>query len=705
VTQPGARGQGAGRDPSGLLRLALAHHQGGRGVQARALYQDVLAMQPGNPDALHLLGLIEIGDGQTEAGIARIRAALAASPGMAAGWSNLGTALRRAGKPEEALECFGRALALTPGDADALAGMGHALRDLGRTRQAVETLARVAGLRPQDGSIRAALGLALQSEGRHAEAEMALREAMALRPADATIPLNLGVSLRQLGRTEDMAGCFRRALELRPNYPEALINLGAAALEAKSFAESEALQRRALAVRPDSVEAHLGLGNVLMALERPEAAVASYREALRLAPGRLSAHTNLHAALVKLRLWDAMLENARAILAAHPAEAAGPFCMGDALMGLDRFEEAIVQYRRALARDPLLSGAHEGVGNGCRAMNRLDEAEAAFRQAVLIAPENSSARANLAVAHLAMGNFTEGLEEYEARWDCDMQMTIRPRPDTPVWTGAAALAGRRILLQAEQGFGDTLQMIRYVPMVAARGAQVVLEVQPKLKPLLAGFPGTVEVISAEERRPETDLHITLMSLPRAFGTQVASIPADVPYLAAPPAQMRRWAGLLKGDARPRVGIAWAGNPGHRNDRHRSIPLGIFRRVVEAAECRFVPLQVQVAEGEAALLAGLDRVADMRAELTDFAHTAAATAQMDLVITVDTVLAHLAAALARPTWVLLPFSPDWRWLMGREDSPWYPTARLFRQPGFADWDSVVDRVAVALRAFVSALPPR
>jgi tetratricopeptide (TPR) repeat protein len=676
-------------EPAGLLQQGFAHHQAGRTVAARACYQDLLAREPENPDALHLLGLIEIGDSATAAGIARIRAALALAPTMLAAWGNLATALRRAGQPEEALSCYARVLEATPDDADALAGTGHALRALNRFAEAIDAFTRALARRGQDGALHAALGLALQAADRHAEAEPALRTAAILRPTDATIPLNLGVTLRALGRDAEVAACFRRALELRPNYPEALINLGAVALEAKSFIDSETLQRRALALRPDSAEAHTGLGNVLMARELPAQAVASYRTALRLAPARLDAASNLHAALAKLKAWPEALANAQAIEAAHPDSAFGPFARGDALTGLDRYDEAIAAYQQAIARDPLQHSAWAGIGNAHRSLNRLGEAIAAFRQAVLIGPENQSARANLALAQLVAGDFAAGLDGYESRWDCDTKLTIRPRPETPVWTGAAPLEGRRILLQAEQGFGDTLQMLRYVPMVAARAAHVVLEVQPKLATLLAGFPG-VELITTDDPRPPADLHITLMSLPRAFGTSLATIPAATPYLAAPEPHRRRWASL----GAPAIGVVWAGNPEHINDRNRSIPLALFRRILDAAPGPVVPLQPQRVPADAALLATLPNLQDL--DLADFADTAALIERLALVITVDTAVAHLAGALGRPVWTLLPFSPDWRWLLDRDDTPWYPSMRLFRQPAPGDWASVVERVATALR---------
>jgi hypothetical protein len=235
-------------------------------------------------------------------------------------------------------------------------------------------------------------------------------------------------------------------------------------------------------------------------------------------------------------------------------------------------------------------------------------------------------------------------------------------------------------------------MLRYLPAVAARAADVVLEVQPKLATLLAGIPGA-RLITADDPRPPTDLHVTLMSLPRAFGTRLATIPAATPYLAAPEPHRRRWASRLPpgGSA---IGVVWAGNPEHINDRNRSIPLAMFRRILDAAPGRVVPLQPERSPADAALLATLPTVLDPGH--ADFADTAAIIERLCLVITVDTAVAHLAGALGRPVWTLLPFSPDWRWLLDREDSPWYPSMRLFRQPAPGDWASVVERVAVELR---------
>lgn len=299
-----------------------------------------------------------------------------------------------------------------------------------------------------------------------------------------------------------------------------------------------------------------------------------------------------------------------------------------------------------------------------------------------------------------------GLADYEARWDCDTPLLARPRPDCPLWTGAALGPGQRLLLQAEQGFGDTLQMLRYLPAVLAAGGgagEVVVEVQPELRTLLAPvfdtLPGA-RLITTAEARPPVGRALTLMSLPRVFSTTLATIPPPARLTVPEEARRRweeRWPAELAPATGPLVGVVWAGNPGHTNDRDRSVPLALFQRVIGAAPGAVVALQPQLRPGDAALLEGLPNLRDLRGLLTDFAETAALILRLDLVITVDSAVAHLAGTLGRPVWLLLPFAPDWRWLRGRADSPWYPGMRLFRQAAPGAWAPVVERVAAALRA--------
>jgi len=292
---------------------------------------------------------------------------------------------------------------------------------------------------------------------------------------------------------------------------------------------------------------------------------------------------------------------------------------------------------------------------------------------------------------LVSGDLRAGWPQCEYRWRIAGSVPTRVLP-APVWRGDAPLEGKTILLHAEQGLGDTLQFLRYVPLVAARGAEICLEVQPSLLPLLAGYPGTASVLARGETLPPVDFHCPLLSLPLAFSTGLDSIPAPVPYLHAPGDRVARWRELTGPARGPRVGLVWAGNPGHANDRNRSIPFTLFRPIcAPLAGVQFFNLKIEASQADAVALAGTPGIVDHSAMVRDFADTAALVAQMDLVISVDTSVAHLAGALGKPVWLLLPFSPDWRWLLDRDDSPWYPSMRLIRQTRIGEWNAVLNRV--------------
>jgi hypothetical protein len=311
-------------------------------------------------------------------------------------------------------------------------------------------------------------------------------------------------------------------------------------------------------------------------------------------------------------------------------------------------------------------------------------------------------QARTAMPLLRLGRLREGFRAYAHRWSVpeyggDRHATRRPDPAT-AWHGQCSVAGRRVLVFAEQGFGDTLQFVRYAPLVAAREGVVVLAVPAGLVALCAGLAGVAEVVSLDDPPPATALRCPLLSLPLIFFTTLETIPREVPYLAPPPARREEWRTRLAPDGRLRVGLAWSGNPEHPNDANRSIPFAALAPILAVPGCRFHVLQYFVADADAARLAALPGVADDRAAIRDFADTAAIAGEMDLVISADTAPAHLAGALGRPVWLMLPYAPDWRWLVGREDSPWYPTARLFRQTVPRDWAGVTARVAAALAAF-------
>ena len=362
---------------------------------------------------------------------------------------------------------------------------------------------------------------------------------------------------------------------------------------------------------------------------------------------------------------------------------------GAAYRRSNRFEAALADYERALALDPRLAVAYNNRGVALQALNRHGEAIESFDRALALRPDDLNAKLHRALSRLVTGDLERGLDDYEARYGGGDLQTPRRETSVPQWTGAEPLEGRTILVHAEQGLGDSIQFVRYATLLRDRGARVILEVPAALRALLAGVEGVAQAFLPGETLPSHDFHIPMLSLARAFGTRLDTIPAAVPYLAADPARVDAWRGRLGNAKAPRIGIAWSGNPGHINDRNRSMPLALLSPLA-TLEATIVAVQKDLRPGDAATLGRLGW-AHFGAELQDFRDTAALVEALDLVVTVDTSIAHLAGALARPAWVMLPFSPDWRFLLEREDSTWYPTLRLFRQPAVDDWAAVVARV--------------
>jgi len=431
---------------------------------------------------------------------------------------------------------------------------------------------------------------------------------------------------------------------------------------------------------------------------RLEQAVALFDELLRLKPDHADALNDRGNALDLLRRRREALESYERALRVRPDHEHAMNGRANMLQAFGRLDEALAAYDAVLAIDPRYVHAWNGRGNTLMALNRHREAIDAYLAAQAIRPDHPDANFNEGLARLSLGDYGIGWRKHERRWQLPYW---RPRLRgfaRPAWLGDTDPRGRTLLLHAEQGFGDTLQFCRYVPLVAALGARVILEVQPALRGLLAQLPGVDRLLARGDPLPAFDAHCPLLSLPLALGTTLETIPAPSPVLRPAPAAAAQWAQRLGPRTRLRVGVAWQGNTGHDNDRNRSIPFERFAALCDPA-IEVVSLQQQVLERDRDALArsGVPHFGDA---LRDFSDTAALVSQTDLVVAVDTSVAHLAAAMGRPTWVLLPWVADWRWLVDRTDSPWYPTVRLFRQSRPDDWASVLDEVRAALAALAA-----
>lgn len=537
----------------------------------------------------------------------------------------------------------------------------------------------------------------LQKLDQREKAVVHYRVALVLRPDDAEARKNFGIALQALGRHEEALEQYRLVLVSSPSFVEMHNDIGNVLQILGRHEDAIAHYERLLGIRPDYARAHYNMGNALRALHRYEAALACYRQAISHEPDYVKAHNNLGITLNALGRSDEAIAHYEKIIALEPSFAGAYVNYGNALQALNRPNDALVHYRRAIAINPRYVDAYSNMGHALYALNRHEEALGWFARATAVDPQHPDAHWNEALTRLALGEFETGWRKYEWRWRNPTLGLVQRTMQVPTWLGQEDIAGKTILIHAEQGFGDALQFARYVPLVARRGARIIFEVHPPLVSLLAGLAGVAVICAHGDALPPFDRHCPLMSLPLALGTAGTwEIPSHTPYIASPTGRFDKWCKRLPQDGRPRIGIVWRGNPAHKNDRNRSLSLDIVCPLLCDAGQHFIALQKDIDRKEAAVLASFENVTILGATLKDFADTAAVVAQLDLVITADTAVAHLAGTMGKPVWILLPFAADWRWLVGREDSPWYPSARLFRQPTIGDWHSVVARVRRAIR---------
>jgi len=568
----------------------------------------------------------------------------------------LGVIAGQTKNPQKALALFDKAIEIDPTSAAAFNNRGLALRQLGQLDAALASFDRAITLKGDFAEAHFRRGLVLKLLGKPDAALASYDRAIALKPDFAIAYSNRGVVLRDLGQLDAALASLERAIALKAENAEPYYNRGLVLQDLDQRDAAMASYDRAIALKGDFVEAHLSRGHVLKDLGRRDAAMASYDRAIALDADFAEAH----------------------------------FSRGGLLNELQRPDAALASYDRAIALKKDCAEAHLGRGNVFKNLNQLDAALASYDHAIAIKPDYAEAYYNRALLLLSRGDFARGWADYEWRWKSKNLSAFKGKRDfgQPLWSGRKSIAGKTILLHGEQGLGDTLQFCRYARLVADLGARVILEVPEPLVNLLAGLAGPSQIVARGSPLPSFDCHCPLLSLPLAFNTDLHSIPRATRYLAADAKKVALWQARLGEKVKPRVGLAWSGRAENANDHNRSVLLADLMRHLPD-QYQYVSLQKDVRERDRIALESNKSIMHIAANFSD---TAAVCECLDLVLSVDTSIAHLSAALGKRTWILLPLiSADWRWLLERDDSPWYPSVKLYRQSTEGDWGGVFARV--------------
>jgi tetratricopeptide (TPR) repeat protein len=619
-----------------------------------------------------------------------------------------GLAPERQGQLDEASTGGQRALRLEPEEAETQNNLGIDLAMLGRFDEAAVRFQRAIDLKPYYPDAHNNLGNILEKRDGFDEAVACYQRAIDLKPYYPEAHYNLGNVLARQDKTGEAVACYHQALRLKPDYADAHNNLGTVLAKLDRLDEAMASYQQALRLEPNVPGTHNNLGLLLAKLDKPAEAVACYEQALRLKPDDTEVQNSLGIMLAKLGRLDESAACFQRVICLKPDHPDAHNNLGSVREKQDKLDEAVASYQQAIRVKPDYPDAHNNLGVALWKLGRLDEAVASYQQALHFQPDYPEAQWNRSLVWLAMGHFEQGWPGYDWRWKCK-EFGSMPSFKAPLWDGSP-LDGRTILIHAEQGLGDTLQFVRYVPLVHERGGRVIMMCQPPLMRLLAHCPGIERLMAHGETPPEIDLHVPLLSLPKLLGTTVESVPADGTYLEADPDLVEIWRQRLGAYPGFKIGIAWQGNPKFRLDRIRSIPLAQFAPLADVPGVHLLSLQKGAGREQLAAPERRFSVTDLGGQMDEttgaFMDTGAVMKNLDLVITSDTSVAHLAGALRVPVWLALNAVPDWRWLLNRDDSPWYPTMRLFRQTRMGHWEDVFHHMAEVLRErLASTATPR
>jgi tetratricopeptide (TPR) repeat protein len=725
-------------DTRQALERGLGLHQAGRLNEAERLYRQILEIDPNHADGLHLLGVIAHETGHSEAAVdligkaitrnsqvadfhcnigaalqalgrlaeakAHFRRAIRLNPDHPESYNNFGNALRAEGRHAEAERQFRRALARRPGYPDAHYNLGNVLCDLGRTDEGIQHYQEAIGQQPEFAKAYYNLGAALSGQGKLADAVASYRQVVAFSPAWAEAHRKLAGLLRELGQPIEAEKAFRRANEIEPAASDGLLDWADVLAELGRKEEALQVRRQLCALAPEQAKHWFHLGLALQQERRPAEAQDAYLRGERIDPDYPLLRNNLAATYLEQDRPEQALEILNTLGDDRPGNVLSLINLGIACRETFDLKRSVAMFERAIKADPNNPLAFSNYGLTLKELQRWGEAATMYERALAIDPDFVGARWNLAMLQLLRGDYAQGWVNHEARWEGSPELRGRNRGGLaqPEWQGQP-LAGKTLFVWGEQGYGDALQFARYVPLMAERvrregGRMLYCCFGPLLGLLRRSFEGCFEAILPDtfSPMPDFDYHCPLLSLPLRFGTTLDAAPAQIPYLTLSEEKVEAWRQRLAGERRLKVGLVWSGKLSHQRNRLRSVGLDRYAAAFKALRnVAFYALQFDAAQDIRRAQANGLHIADHTPEMADFDDSAAFMRNMDLIITVCTSAAHLAGAIAAPTWLLLDVNPHWVWLTERSDSPWYPTLTLYRQTAYRDWGPVMARVQADL----------
>ena len=679
-----------------ILSRALEHFNAGEFVEAEDICRQVVLQQPDNADAWHLRAVAAGRCQRMDLAVQAIAEAVNLDPDNVAYARTMAQQLDEANLAIEAMRAWRQVVALDPDDAQGHLHLATHLLKTEHTSEALDHYQQAATLNPDDIPLQYMCATSLAKNGQHEAAIIWFEAVLEREPEHADAIYNLARELHACDQLAAAIERYQQAVALRPEWPQAHNNLSVALREVKRIDDAIAHGELAIVAQPEYPQAHNNLGLALLDAGLITDAVTHLERANVQSPDDLDIQNNLAVALDACGRSSEAMELIDTALRHDPEWPIGHKTRGNLLRQANRPDEAVAEYRAALSQQPLDFELYGNLGLALLNQGKPMEAIAIYEKALGMNPDQPELRTALGIAQLAGGDFENGWTNFEHRWACVGFAPAKRQFPAPRWDGGS-LEHRKILLFAEQGYGDTLQFCRYVPIVAGRGAEVVFECQPALADLMGTLVGNITVTPRGDPLPQFDVQAPLMSLPHLLGLPNELAPSGTPYLWPPMENHERWQKLLSVDAPAKIGIAWAGNAERQDDLMRSCPPDLLAPLFDV-DAAFFSLQK---EADVSVLPNVTSITNLSPELHNFADTAVAIAALDLVITVDTAVAHLAGALGKPVWVMLGYAADWRYLHDRTDSPWYPTMRLFRQDQPGVWSSLVEQIAAELKVFAAA----